>query len=135
MVPRSGLSHFASIYIWGAFPAAYLPLSPPQLAVPALPLITPPPPLQSLAVTFPQSLYYSLRTSLLSLREGAHRAASDMQKARLKAQEDGVEWTSECDWGAGEGGAHRTCQRRGSRPRRTVWSGRGMRASLAGGYE
>ena len=55
--------------------------------------------MQSLAVTFPQSLYYSLRTSLLSLREGAHRAASDMQKARLKAQEDGVEWTSECGRG------------------------------------
>ena len=67
----------------------------PSLFTPAVPCPLPPLCSQALAIHFPQSLYYSLRTVLLSLRESMHRAQVEINKAKLKAQEDGVEFTRE----------------------------------------
>ena len=66
---------------------------------------------QALAVHFPQSLYYSLRTVLLSLREGMHRAQVEINKAKAKAQEEGVEFTRE--WSVWEESVEEGCEEKG----------------------
>ena len=43
------------------------------------------PVLQQLAMAHPQSLYYALRTYLLSLRENAQRAMAEMARAKQQA--------------------------------------------------
>lgn len=50
--------------------------------------------LASLAVSFPQSIYYSLRTYLLSMREGAHKASQELARAKQAraAEEGGAEY-------------------------------------------
>ncbi|GAX77356.1 hypothetical protein CEUSTIGMA_g4802.t1 [Chlamydomonas eustigma] len=49
--------------------------------------------LQALATSFPQSMYYSLRSSLLGLRDTSMKAQEQIKVAKNKAEEEGREWT------------------------------------------